>query len=193
MFSFIINFVILEKGIELLVFISILIISIFNYVYQTFQKYFKKYLNKITQLDKNEEESFLNLLSDIFRDNPVYNSIEALKNSYEGDILLIIDITNNTENIYCVKSNQLIDRHQGLIPTHLFTLYDLDNKIYKIEICRSMIPNRYILYNKTYQIYKNEKYFNNLSLYETEIKNKFIQKLEKNIRIKIEETKNNLI
>jgi hypothetical protein len=189
MFSFIINFVILEKGIELLVFISILIISIFNYVYQTFQKY----LNNITRLDKNEEKIFLNLLSDIFRDDVVYNSIEALKNSYERDILLIIDIKNNTENIYYVKSNQLIERHQGLIPTHLFTLYDLNNKIYKIEICRSMIPNRYILYNKTYQIYKNEKYFNNLSLYETEIKNKFIQKLEKNIRIKIEETKNNLI
>jgi len=187
MFPFVINFIILEKSIELLVFSTILILSVLNYIYQTFQKYFNKYII----LDKDHESNLLKLLSENFSDDVIHNSIEALKYTIEEDILLIIDFKNNTEKIYYVKSKELMDRHQGLLPTYLFNLCDLDNKIYKIEICRTMIPNKYILYNKSYQIYKNNKYFHNLNSDELEIKNKFLEGLDKNIAIKIEELKNN--
>ena len=194
MYHFIAYFLIWEKILQLFVFAIIFIITIFNYIYQFFQKYLNNQdIDTDTDIDINisnkNDKDFLHFLSDIYRDDVIFHSVEALQYTRPDDILLIFDIKNNNDDIYSVLLIEIKDKYQCLFPTYLFTLQDAYENISQIEICRSMIPNNYIIYNRSYQLTKDEKYFSDLSSHQLKIKNYFISKHQKNIRKKIEEIK----
>ena len=147
--------------------------------------------NDITS-DKLNDDFFLQILSKIYSDDIISNSIEALEYSRPGDILSLVDIKSNTNNIYnvimCKKED---NKSSDIIYSFLLRLGNNFSENYSLSISKNMIPNDFILHNISYESLKYSKNLECLSLNKIKLRDKFISNQKISIKNKIDEIKRN--